>query len=139
MAQNGFGVYVGLHVRKDSAAIAAFNREVEQAVANAGKIDIGKALSAASVDTLTLGNDIQKKLDRFNFRIRIQRFDADGAIANLRSQIESMIGGINVNAVGRGGGGGSGAGNESSEASLTRQRDLSFTQAIIVPAPTLMQ
>lgn len=124
MAQNGFGVYVGLHVRKDSAAIAAFNREVEQAVANAGKIDIGKALSAASVDALTLGNDIQKKLDRFNFRIRIQRFDADGAISNLRSQIESMIGGINVNAVGGGSGGGSGAGNASSEASLTRQRDL---------------
>lgn len=124
MAQNGFGVYVGLHVRKDSAAIAAFNREVEQAVANAGKIDIGKALSAASVDTLTLGNDIQKKLDKFNFRIRIQRFDADGAIANLRRQIESMIGGINVNAVGKGGGGGSDAGNASSEASLTRQRNL---------------
>ena len=124
MAQNGFGVYVGLHVRKDSAAIAAFNREVEQAVANAGKIDIGKALSAASVDALTLGNDIQKKLDRFNFRIRIQRFDADGAIANLRRQIESMIGGINVNATGGGSGGGSGAGNASSEASLTRQRDL---------------
>lgn len=124
MAQNGFGVYVGLHVRKDSAAIAAFNREIEQAVANAGKIDIGKALSAASVDALTLGNDIQKKLDRFNFRIRIQRFDADGAISNLRSQIESMIGGINVNAVGGGSGGGSGAGNASSEASLTRQRDL---------------
>lgn len=124
MAQNGFGVYVGLHVRKDSAAIAAFNREVEQAVANAGKIDIGKALSAASVDALTLGNDIQKKLDRFNFRIRIQRFDADGAISNLRSQIESMIGGINVNATGGGSGGGSGAGNASSEASLTRQRDL---------------
>ena len=124
MAQNGFGVYVGLHVRKDSAAIAAFNREVEQAVARAGKIDIGKALSAASVDALTLGNDIQKKLDRFNFRIRIQRFDADGAIANLRRQIESMIGGINVNTVGGGSGGESGAGNASSEASLTRQRDL---------------
>ena len=102
MAQNGFGVYVGLHVRKDSAAIAAFNREVEQAVASAGKIDIGKALSAASIDALTLGNDIQKKLDRFNFRIRIHKFDADGAIAHLRSQINSMIGGISVNTVSSG-------------------------------------
>ena len=135
MAQNGFGAYVELHVRKDPASIASFNREIEQAVASAGKIDIGRALTAANIDALTLGNSIQAKLDRFNFQIRIQRFNASGAIATLRQEIESTIGGISVNRTSSSGNtstsdntssnsSGTSTSGAAAEASLTRQRDL---------------
>jgi hypothetical protein len=135
MAQNGFGAYVELHVRKDPASIASFNREIEQAIASAGKIDIGRALTAANIDALTLGNSIQSKLDRFNFQIRIQRFNASGAIATLRQEIESTIGGISVNRTSSSGNtstsdntssnsSGTSTSGAAAEASLTRQRDL---------------
>jgi len=131
---NGFGAEVTLHVKKDSHAISEFNREIEQAMASAGKINIGEILTVKTLSP-KVTNNLQNRLFSTQFQLRLHRIEARDAIATLRQEIESTIGGISVNRTSSSGNtstsestssnsSGTSTSGAAVEASLTRQRDL---------------